>query len=182
MIKKAVLLITCFLFLTGCSGKENKDTDAAEDQAKMEVYETYYKGVLDNPVFAGSSDHYDISFEMNKVPDGTYRYYVIVDQAKTAMYDVVMVVVENDTPYDKLKKMAPSSGVFENPVSLIPGQVNKKDGYAKGIVMSGETDDSSVNLKILVEWNNRDHTRKSREFLSFHLSESGAVHQKQENE
>lgn len=166
-----ILSLICVVFLSGCNTSKKEDT--AVSKAKQEEYETYYNAVLENPVFAGSSTNYDISLEMNRVPDGTYRYYVIVDDAKTAMYDVVMIAVENDTPYDSAVKMMPSSGIFEDPVSLIPGQVNKKDGYAKGIVMSGETDQKSVNLKILIEWSNQDLTEKSREFLSFQLTPDG---------
>lgn len=180
MKKMTALLITCFLFFTGCGGKKKENPGVSK--AKIEAYETYYQAVLDNPVFAGSSENYDISFEMNKIPDGSYRYYVIVDQPRTSMYDIVMIAVEDDIPYNKAKKMMPSSGIFENPVSMIPGQVNKKDGFAKGVVMSGETKKDSVNLKILVEWSNKDNTEKKREFLSFRLDENGAEHQKQEKE
>lgn len=172
MRKITVLLCSiCMLFLSGCHTQKKVGTTVSK--AKQEEYETYYNAVLENPVFAESSPDFDISLEMNQVPDGTYRYYVILDHAKTAMYDVVMIAVENDTPYDSADKMMPSSGIFEDPVSLIPGQVNKKDGYAKGIVLSGETDQKSVNLKILTEWSNQDHTEKSREFLSFHLTPEG---------
>lgn len=176
MKKAAVYLATiCMVFLSGCTGKKNTENNVS--QAQLEEYETYYSAVLDNPVFAGRSENYDLSFEMNKVPDGSYRYYAILDNERTAMYDVVMVIVENDQKYGSMDKMMPSSGVFEDPVSLIPGQVNKKGGYAKGIVLSGETDQAEIDLKILVEWNNRDHTKESREFLSFHVTPDGAVHQ-----
>lgn len=169
-----ILAMISALFLSGCTTARNQ-TGRVVSKAKQEEYETYYRAVLENPVFVQSSPNYDISFEMNQIPDGTYRYYVILDQAKTAMYDVIMIAVENDTAYDSATKMMPSSGIFEDPVSLIPGQVNKKDGYAKGIVMSGETDQKSVDLKILVEWSNQDHTEKSREFIGVHLSPDGTT-------
>ena len=176
MRKAAVLLaMICMVFLNGCSEKKNTENNVSK--AQLEEYETYYNAILDNPVFAGESENYDLSFEMNKVPDGSYRYYTILDNERTAMYDVVMVIVENDQKYGSQNKMMPSSGVFEDPVSLIPGQVNKKSGYAKGIVLSGQTDQAKIDLKILVEWNNKDHNRKNREFLSFHLTPEGAVHQ-----
>lgn len=176
MKKLTILAAVCLLFFTGCSQKKNRNTSIS--RAKLEEYETYYNAVLENPVFSGSSDNYSISFEMNPIPDGSYRYYVILDQARTAMYDVVMVAVENDIPYDSAKKMMPSSGIFDDSVTLIPGQVNKSEGFAKGIVLSGETKDKSINLKILVEWSNRDHTKKNREFLSFHLTPDKAEYQK----
>lgn len=172
MKKIAVILaMISALFLSGCSA--GNQTGRVVSKAKQEEYETYYKAVLENPVFVQNSSDYDISFEMNQIPDGTYRYYIILDQAKTAMYDVIMIAVENDKAYDSATRMMPSSGIFEDPVSLIPGQVNKKDGYAKGIVMSGETDQKSVDLKILVEWSNQDHTEKNREFIGVHLSPDG---------
>ena len=90
------------------------------------------------------------------------------------MYDVVMLAVEDDIPFDSAEKMMPSIGVFEKKdYSLVPFQTRVTAGYVKGLVISGECDQPSVNLKLMVEW--RDQSRKNsvREYLAFTLDSSG---------
>ena len=119
---------------------------------------------------------------MSQIPDGTYRYAIVVDEAKIAMYDVVMIAVENNTPYDDADKMMPSLGIFEDSCSLIPGQVNASQGYAKGLVMSGECSEDGVDLEILVQYKNAKRTKETREFFSYHLNTEGYEYKKAEKE
>ena len=42
---------------------------------------------------------------MTQWDDGTYRYYVIFDEPKISMYDIVIMTVENGKPYEESVKM-----------------------------------------------------------------------------
>lgn len=166
MKRVVISLCALFLMLTGCSSKRNTlSADHTVNQSQMEIYETYYDAVMNADSYMEESENYTISTEMNKVPDGTYRYYVIFDEPKTAMFNCIILAVENDISYKDADKMMPSAGIFDTPSNMIPNQVNYDDGYVKGIALSGETDQNSVDLKILVQWTNQDGSHTSREFI-----------------
>ncbi len=166
MKRVVISLCALFLMLTGCSSKRNTlSADHIVNQSQMEIYETYYDAVMNADSYMEESENYTISTEMNKVPDGTYRYYVIFDEPKTAMFNCIILAVENDISYKDADKMMPSAGIFDTPSNMIPNQVNYDDGYVKGIALSGETDQNGVDLKILVQWTNQDGSHTSREFI-----------------
>lgn len=138
----------------------------------MDEYETYYVEVQSNGHYESSSKNFDLSMEMTQVDDGSYRYYVILDNPRTAMYSVMMIAVENDIPYDACDKMVPSFGIFEDRVSLVPGQINTDEGYVKGISISGETKEAEVSLKLLVRWKDTESKNRS-EYIETSLSYQG---------
>ena len=98
---------------------------------------------------------------MIRVEDGSYRYYIILDDPKIAMYNVMMIAVENGVSYQECETMVPSFGIFEDRVSLVPGQVNYEEGYVKGISISGQSDKDTMDLLILVRWKSSDGTQMS---------------------
>jgi hypothetical protein len=170
MRKELISILTAALLLcSGCTA-EKKDAEAAS----LASYEGYYKAVADNSRFQKGSLYYSISAEMSELPDGTHRYYVFLDNPQVAMYDIIMMAVENDTALADAKKMFPSIGIFDNTnYSMIPSQVYSDGGYVKGLVMSGETADPSINLKIIVEWNDQSNSKVYREFIAMTVSMDG---------
>jgi hypothetical protein len=174
-----ILAALSLLAMTGCSSSEG--TVNTVNSADLEKYKSYYEAILSRTEFEGEGSNFTMNLEMTKVSDGGYCYYIVVDEPKTAMYDCAVMAVENDTPYEENKKMMPSLGIFDDSTSLVPGQVNKSDGYAKGLVISGETDEGKVDLKIVVEWSNEKKDKTSSEYLSFHLTPSGAVHEESDS-
>ncbi len=169
MQKVLIACLTGMLMLSGCSASKN-GTSAA-----MTSYQGYYTAVEDNDKFVETSLYYTLSSEMSELPDGTHRYYIVLDEVQIAMYDVVMLAVENDTPYDQADKMMPSIGILDDTeYNLLPFQSYTQNGYVKGLVISGECADAEVKLKLLVEWKDKNQERTTREFFSFVLTMSGA--------
>ncbi len=166
MNKKLIAASLSALLLTGCAPKNTTDVTR---------YETYYRAIEENTKFLSSSENYTVSAEMTQWDDGTYRYYVIFDETKTAMYDIVIMAVEDGRPYEEAVKMMPSSGVFDAPSSMIPGQINSKSGYVKGVIVSGECEEDSIDLDFMVEWKDKGKKDTVREFLSFTLNMEGIV-------
>ena len=152
MYRYLLVIAICICMLSGCA---KKDT---EKNAAMELYESYYTEVLNTKKYLESSDYFSISTEMTQLSDGTYRYYVIIDNTKTEMYHCRIFAVENDIAFADNDKMMPSLGIFDTDVSLVPNQVDKSKGLMKGLVISGESSKDHVNLKFVVEW--RDQTNK----------------------
>lgn len=168
-MKRLLTIITLLsLSLSGCLSNTDETT-----QEKLEEYETYYGIISDNTKFEQDSDNFNIALEMSQIPDGTYRYVIVVDEAKIAMYDIIMMAVEGTTPFEETTKMMPSLGIFEDESSLIPNQVNVEQGLAKGLAISGESKEGELDLQILVQYKNSKRTKNTREFFSYHLTTEG---------
>ena len=158
MLKKlmTVLLALC---IAGCTGNRNTaDTT-------LQTYTAYYDAIDTNTGFKEESQYYSVTTEMTKMDDGTYRYYVLVNEPQIAMYSIVVMVVENDTAVNETSKMMPSTGIFDKAYSMIPYQINSADGFVKGIMLSGESDEAQIDLKILVEWKDKTGENTVREYL-----------------
>ncbi len=165
MKKWILIILISFCVMTGCS-----DTSS---YAQIDIYKNYYQAISEMTKFEEESDYYTLSGEIQQSDSGTYLYYIILDDPKIAMYDVVMMAVENHIAYESSVKMMPSIGIFDDTYSLIPNQVNKEAGYAKGIVISGETDSESVSLNLVVEWKDKNKAITSRIFHSILIDSSG---------
>jgi len=166
-MQKLLASLLCAFMLAGCFAQK-------DDSANFAAYEGFYKSIQDNDKFQDGSLYYQISAEMSTLGDGTHRYYIFLDDAQIAMYDVVLLAVENSTPFENSTKMMPSIGIFESQdYSLIPNQARTDKGYVKGLVLSGETADESVDITMLVEWRDRNKENAHREYLSFTITEEG---------
>ena len=164
------IVIVCFLavslLFSGCASED-------KESAALLRYKSYYSAISESTDIATSSDKYSFSAEMTEESGGNRAYYIFLDDPQVAMYDVVMMAVENNMPYDSAVKMMPSIGVFDGSYSMIPYQVNKADGFVKGMVMSGSTNQESVNLKVMVEWKDKYREKVHRDFYAFTLDEKG---------
>lgn len=158
MLKKliTVLLAAC---LAGCTGNTNPA------DATLQTYTAYYDAIDTNTSFKEDSLYYSVTTEMTKMDDGTYRYYVLVNEPQIAMYSIVVMIVENDIAVNETSKMMPSTGIFDKAYTMIPYQVNSADGFVKGIMLSGESDEPEISLKILVEWKDKTGENTIREYL-----------------
>lgn len=167
-MKKLLKVILCCGMLMAC-GCSQKNQTTAED---MVEYETYYTAICDNIDFITESQNYSCELEMTQVEDGSYRYYVVLDQPKIAMYNITAMIVENDIAYSDTDKMMPSIGIFDDQKSMIPNQVDSENGFVKGIALSGESSEATIQLKVLVQWTDKTKKSVSREFLSYTLSQN----------
>ncbi len=165
-MKKVLLFITILGILTGCSSR-------TKNTVQMDIYESYYQSISETTKFTEESRFYTLSAEITQTKDGKYSYYIVLDQPHIAMYDVVMMAVENHISYDASVKMMPSIGIFDEPCNLVPNQINVDNGYAEGIVISGESQDPQVSLNLLVEWKDQSEKKTSRLFHSIRIDADG---------
>ena len=163
MYRYLLVIAICICMLSGCAKKE------AETNAAMELYESYYTEVLNTKNYLDSSDYFSISTEMTQLSDGTYRYYVIIDNPKTEMYHCRIFAVENDIAFADNDKMMPSLGVFDTDVSLVPNQVDKSKGLMKGLVISGESSEDHIKLKFVVEWRDQSNKQVVKQYIQKEL-------------
>lgn len=161
------LFLSCLL-LTGCTGKDT-------EPAALVKYRSYYTAISECTDFTEESSSYSLGLEMAASEGEGFSYYIVVDEPRVSMYDVVVMAVEDDIPYSSAADMMPSIGIFDGPYTMIPNQVNREDGYVKGVVASGFSGSEPVSLKILVEWKDRYKENTYRDFYHVSLSCDGAV-------
>lgn len=166
-MRKLTLFVILALILTGCQWFDNDEID----KAKFQRYSAYYTSIFDNDRFVTASQYYDLEVVMNKIGETEYRYDVIIDSPKIAMYAIEIMVVENNITPEAASKMMPTIGIFESlEYNLIPYQVNVDKGYVKGLIVSGVSNMPSINLKIMVLWRDYAKLQVTREF--FDISKS----------
>lgn len=170
MKKTISFLLISFLIFSGCTKKNENEIS----QEKLAKYASYYQAVLDNENFESASRYFDINAEFPESSDGKVIYYVYLDNAQIAMYDVEVIVVENMMPYQE-NDMMPTKGIFETQkFSMIPYQYNLNAGYVKGFAISGDAESENVQLNIMVTWKDSTRLNTSRAFFEFNNLDAGA--------
>lgn len=158
---KRFLLLLLILMLSACSFDQN---DYLSEQ-NFARYQAYYTSIFDNDRFITFSDAFELEIVFTKIED-QYRYDIIIDRPSIAMYDIEVMVVENDLPFERSDKMMPNFGIFESAeANMIPFQVDVDKGYVKGIIVSGVVNVPVVELKIMVAWRDYAKLNSTREFF-----------------
>ncbi|MBQ4343822.1 MAG: hypothetical protein IJC38_08030 [Erysipelotrichaceae bacterium] len=169
-MKRMIFCLLVLLLLMGCS-KQDGNTISEE---KLDKYASYYRAVLDCENFESASRYFDIYTEFHTNQDGSVIYYVYLDNAQIAMYDVEVIAVENMQAYQETDMM-PTKGIFEDQkFSMIPYQYNVDAGYVKGFAISGDADAGNLQLNIMVVWKDVTRLNSFREFFEFNNLDAGA--------
>lgn len=158
MFKKGWLVL--FLLLSGCI---QQPRDVAFERA-LTVFESHYFSILDNDRFLNSSNYFNITIEKYEIAN-QFRYDLIIDDPQVAMYDLVIVIVENNQDFESLAALTPSLGVFDASVNLIPNQVNISKGFPKGVLLSGISSESTMQLRVMVAWKDYYKLKQMREYF-----------------
>ena len=169
-MKKYFLVLFVFLLLTGCSPEPKTEADPNIRYLDM------IQLIRDYDSFKDKSNYFDISAEIARLEDGTYRYYVMIDNTRVAIYDLEAIAIEMDVDYTR--KMAANIGIFEEKeYNLVPNQANPNKGFYQGIVASGTGTKGDTELYVVVQWKNRDLSIQHREFFCLPVSYNRGVTQ-----
>lgn len=162
-MKKIICILLIGFLLCGCT------SDMSHEETNPD--ERYYGMITlikDCDTFQQESGYFDIYAEMAAIDDG-YRFYVVVDKPRIAMYDVNILCIENGVDYTK--NMAANVGIFdEKKYNMIPNQINIDKGYVEGLVASGISTDKECELYVLVQWKSKDLSNIKREYFKLDVS------------
>lgn len=165
-MKKIICLLILLISLSGCTNilpNSTKKTTDPEDR-----YKDLIEIINEHDNFLSASNNYNIEVEMSKISDG-YRFYVTIDEARNAMYDIEAMAIEKGVDYGST--MAANVGIFdEKEYNMVPYQSNPTQGFMKGIVMSGLTQNKETTLYILVQWKREDRTTTNREIFKLDVA------------
>ena len=113
---------------------------------------------------------------MNKLSDTEYRYDVIIDSPRVAMYDVEVLVIENGKSLEIADEIMPCIGLFEDhDFNLVPYQINLDAGFAEGFGLNGLVENPIVNLKVMVVWKDYAKVQQKREYFDLTVQYSEQV-------
>ena len=148
--------------LCGCGFEVTKDVSVDSRYEDMiELLET-------NEKFEESSNFYDVSYDIVQIENG-YRYYIYIDNPRVALYNVQVLAIEDGVDYSRY--MAANVGIFEDvKYHLVPNQTNVDKGYVKGLMISGVTEKSELEMKIMVCWSDRVSSSLQREYIQMHMN------------
>lgn len=170
-MKRIAVVILAVLLLTGCTNRAKQ-----MDEEKYNVYLTNYQSILDSEDKKSSSPNFDIQLVKNEI-NGRYRYDLIIDNPKIAMYGIkVLMIVDNTTRTIETDRMMPSLGMLEDKeYNLIPYQVDLEKNCYGGLNLSILDDNPAIHVSVLVNYTNREKTRNIREFFALAISSDETV-------
>lgn len=162
-MKKTFIAFLIFLIvLSGCqntsrntSGRDERYFDMLSQLENVENFSTA-------PI------NYNISVELSSI-EGGYRFYVIIDEPKVAMYNIqAMAIVEGD---DYSQTMAANVGIFEDVnYAMIPNQKKVDDGYVAGLSISGITQKDPCAIDVVVRYETSKLDTVYREYYRYEVS------------
>ncbi len=164
-MKKKIIAFSLVLmvFLCGCNSQDTINPSANERYTDM------IKQLQDRDIFSTSSELFDINVDISAINDG-YRYYIIIDNPKVAMYDIEAIAIEKGIDYTSV--MAANIGLFEDEsYSMIPGQTYVEKGFVKGISISGVSENEKPTLYLLISWHNKDLSITKKEYFKLDIKE-----------
>lgn len=149
-MKNKFIIFFVLFFLTGCLSK--KETVSYSDKQYNEYIE-YYKNLKNNTKFETECQDFSIRLVTNKISNGKIRYDVIIDQPCVEMESIKAIAY-----VDSHEKNVPSIGLLEEEnFSLKPNYIDKKNGYYKGVNLSGITSKNLFDVKIYLTYNSQNN-------------------------
>ena len=166
-MKKILLYLSLLLLITGCQTNTHQP-----EQEKYNSYLSYYQSIIDSDIEMSSSQCYDIALVVNKLDEQQYRYDVIIDNPRVAMYDIKALAVVNDLTIaiDK-ENMMPSIGILDDShYNMIPNQVDNKKNFVPGLDLSLLSSSSSLRISVMIEWKDSSEINYVREYINLYAS------------
>lgn len=125
-MKKIFLLVIISLLLTGCYNSNYSKEKLEYDNYIEELKEANEDKFLNNIPF-------DINVYFDKDIDSEITFRVIIDNPKEAIKNIKAIAIHNY----KTEDIFPTSGIFEDPLSLIPNVIDKDKNEVEGIILVG---------------------------------------------
>ena len=147
-MKKILVIIILIIALSGCSTNESDE---------LKLYNSYVKE-LKQVEKSNNNIPFNINVYVDKIIETEVMYRVIIDKPQIPLRNIETIVIHDKNTQD----IFPSSGIFDDKLSLIPDVINKSSNYVEGIILIGyipyEEDIKNLNatFKVLVKYEDDD--------------------------
>lgn len=157
---KALLIFIIVILLSGCTDESFKE--------EKSIYNSYIDEVKVMDI--ASNDEYipfDINLYYDKIIETEVMYRIIIDNPKIPVREIEAIVIHDQKTTD----IFPTSGIFDQKYSLIPGVINRKSNYVEGIILIGyipfddEISKLKTEFKVLIKYTD-DFEKEHKVFYS----------------
>lgn len=164
-MRKFSIILFVLLMLTGCS-KLTRELDAE----KYNSYLTYYSSILESENKLSSSENFDTEIVVNKIDENNYRYDVIIDNPKVAMFDIKALAALDGFELEMDKtNMMPSIGILDDlKKNMIPYQVYLEKDFVQGLILSLTSTSSALKITVMVDWKDLSGSKSLRDYVSIY--------------
>lgn len=150
-MKKMLMSIICLAMLLGCQ-KQNENSDFREYEMIIETLKKCQ--IFDEPTF-------QVRLIYNELEKG-YRYDVVIDEVQIDMYDIEAICY-NETSLDEIY---PTIGLFDKEqYHLKKDYVDKKNGFYKGIQLSGISSQKNDVLLYISFYTDKELKNKDEKYI-----------------
>ncbi|MBO4219214.1 MAG: hypothetical protein J5887_06940 [Erysipelotrichaceae bacterium] len=165
---KKLITVILVLLLTGCMSDVTREID----KERYDAYMTYYQSILEEEDKLSKSQSYDTELVVNALEDGTYRYDVIIDNPRVAMYQIrALAVIDDLSGKIDPENMMPSIGILDDAVyNMMPNVVNKDKGFVAGVTLSLVSDQPQLRIGLMVEYVDSSKVTSKREYITLFAS------------
>ena len=159
-MKKILIILSVFIF-AGCTVFSNTEVKESKIEKEKNTYIKYVKEIQKKEKFTKEAFPFDIDVKYDKLTEDEVRYQVVIDNPRIEMLDVEAVAI-HDKPTDDV---FPSTGIFEEPMDLIP---NKKP---EGIILVGyipsskEIEDFECEIKVMIKY-----TYENKKYTTYYVT------------
>ncbi len=167
-MKKLLIILLLIVTLSGCEKDETREID----KEKYNAYLTYYQSILAAEDKQESSHCFDIELVVNKLDDNYYRYDIIIDNPKVAMYNIkALAIIETLSLEIDKENMMPSVGILDDyHFNMIPGQVDKEKDFYEGIILSLTSEESALRVSVMVDYKPLNDEHTIRQYFSLYTT------------
>ena len=138
-MKNRLIIFLSLFILLGCSSQKNT---TSYSKKQYNEYVSYYNRLKKSTSFDESCDDCSIQLITNKISNKKIRYDIIINNPVIEMKNIKAIAF-----IDKRDKNIPSIGLLEK---------DKKNGYYKGINLSGTTSKNKFDVKLYLTYNTED--------------------------
>lgn len=157
-MKKTIILCLALVLLSACSNSNN-----TLNKEHMDRYQSFWTVIEDQESYLSESTFYSIKASYE---DG--KYAVTINNARVAMMNIEVVIIENNSVFDS-ETIMPSSGIFEEALNLIPNQ-SKEESNFRSEIQIGRESSLPQKLNVLVQWRSLSTNEIHREIFEFNLA------------
>lgn len=148
-MKNRLIIFLSLFILLGCPSQKNT---TSYSKKQYNEYVSYYNRLKMSTSFDESCDDCSIQLITNKISNKKIRYDIIINNPVIEMKNIKAIAF-----IDKKDKNIPSIGLLEKDTfSLKPNYIDKKNGYYKGINLSGTTSKNKFDVKLYLTYNTED--------------------------
>ncbi|MGI6329739.1 MAG: hypothetical protein ACOXZR_02635 [Bacilli bacterium] len=143
---KKLLLIFLLILITSCSN---------DVKIEKEVYNQFLKEITNATEDKFNKTlPFDIDVSFDALKEIEIAYQVTIDNPRENIRNIKVIAVHDQ----ETKDLFPTSGIFEEPLNLIPNVVNLDSNYVKGIILvgyipyTGYIENFTGEIKVLIEY------------------------------